>query len=301
MNFSECIVSIVGMGLMGGSLGMALVHADLCKEVRGVVRKESQAEGVLKARAAHFGGTAREGLIEDADVVILATPVCTIEKDLLSIGPVLKPGAVLTDLGSTKTHIVNTMNKLGENIVSVGGHPMCGKETSGLDAATPSLFERAVWALTPTKGTTPDGLALLEEMITAIGANPTVVDAEEHDAAVATVSTLPCLFAAALMTTTSDLGQKNELIRVLASSGLRDTSRLAGSNIPMMMDIIKSNRDHVARVLSLSLGYLGLLDGLLEKDELSGLDHFLRRAKEERSRLFPQAGTSPMREQESLS
>jgi len=280
---------------------MALVRGDYCREVRGVVRKESQTHGVVKVRAAHTSGIDRERFLGDADVVVLATPVCAIEKDIPFIGRFLKPGAVLTDLGSTKVRIANAMNELGGDIVSVGGHPMCGKENSGIRAATPSLFEGAVWALAPTKGTTAHGLNLLEEMITAVGAIPMLVDAEEHDAAVAAVSTVPYLFAAALMSAVSAVGKENELTRILASSGLRDTSRLSGSDLPMMMDIIRSNRDHVVRVFSLSLGHLGVLDHLLADGELKGLEHFLNRAREERHRLFPQAATSPMLLQEAVS
>jgi prephenate dehydrogenase len=293
---SESVVSIIGMGLMGGSLGMALFKGGFCKEVRGVVREESQAPAVVAANAAHVAGTDRKRLLGEADLVVLATPVCTIEEEILSIQPFLKSGAVLTDLGSTKASIVNAMDKLGEDIIAVGGHPMCGKETSGIGSATSVLFQGAIWALIPTRNTTPHGLKLLLELISAVGARPVIMDVEKHDSAVACVSTLPYLLSVALMTVVSEAGQNNEFVRELASSGLRDTSRLAASNIRMMIDIVSSNRDHVQRILSMSLKRLEDLGHLLADEDTKGLCNFFTDAKEERLRLFPEGVTEAIQE-----
>jgi len=285
---SESVVSIIGMGLMGGSLGMALFKGGFCKEVRGVVREESQALAVVAAKAAHVAGTDRKRLLGEADLVVLATPVCSIEEEILSIQPFLRSGSVLTDLGSTKASIVNAMDKLEGDIIAVGGHPMCGKETSGIGSATSILFEGALWALIPTRNTRPHGLELLLELISVVGARPAVMDVERHDSAVACVSTLPYLFSVALMAVVSEAGQDNEFVRELASSGLRDTSRLAASNIRMMKEIIDSNRGHVQRILSMSLQRLEDLGHLLTNKDTKGLCDFLKNAKEERLRLFPE-------------
>lgn len=285
---SESVVSIIGMGLMGGSLGMALVKGDVCKEVRGVARKESQAFAVVGASAAHVAGTDRKRLLQDADLVVLATPVRAIEEEISSIQPFLKSGTVLTDLGSTKAGIVNAMDKLGGDIIAVGGHPMCGRESSGIGSATSILFEGAIWALIPTQNTAPQGLELLLELIRAVGARPVLMDVAGHDSAVACVSTLPYLFSVALMAVVSEARQDNEFVGKLATSGLRDTSRLAASNIRMMMDIVSSNRAHVERVLSMSLKQLGDLGHLFANEDTKGLYDFFTDAREERLRLFPE-------------
>jgi prephenate dehydrogenase len=293
---SESVVSIIGMGLMGGSLGAALVKIGVCKEVRGIVRTESQVPAVVAAKAAHVAGTDRKRLLQDADLVVLATPVCSIEEEILSIQPFLKSGTLLTDLGSTKASIVNAMDKLEGDIIAVGGHPMCGKETSGIGSATSILFEGAIWALVPTRNTRPHGLELLLELISAVGARPVVMDVERHDSAVACVSTLPYLFSVALMAVVSEAGQNNEFVRRLASSGLRDTSRLAASNIRMMVEIVGSNRAHVERILSMSLKRLEDLGHLLADEDTKGLCDFFQDAKEERLRLFPEGVSEAIHE-----
>jgi len=152
---SESIVTIVGMGLMGGSLGKALVRGGACREVRALVRRDQAAAQAVAVRAAHRAGTDPEHMLESADVAVLAAPVRTIERQVTELNRFMKPGAVVTDMGSVKTGIVKVMDTLPDHLHAVGGHPMCGKEESGLAAADPDLFQDRVWILTPSKKTDP--------------------------------------------------------------------------------------------------------------------------------------------------
>ena len=119
---------------------MALVKAGACKEVRALVRREEAVEEVLARDAAHVAGTDARQLLEEADLVVLATPVRTIEAQVSELHSFLKSGAIITDMGSVKTGIVKAMDNLPPHIRALGGHPMCGKETSGLASADPALF-----------------------------------------------------------------------------------------------------------------------------------------------------------------
>ncbi len=150
---AECRVTVVGLGLMGASLCMDLTRGGLCREVRGVARRT---DTVLQA---FFGGAVdlatndvQTGVL-GADLVILATPVRTIVRTLEEIGPVLWPGTVVMDMGSTKAEIMAAMELLPEGMQPVGGHPMCGKETAGFEAAETGLYHDAPWVLAPLERT----------------------------------------------------------------------------------------------------------------------------------------------------
>ena len=172
----EAQIAIVGLGLMGGSLAGALRGA--CKTVVGVSRRR---ETIEKARARALidcGTTDLADGVREADVVVLATPVRVILQQIVEIGPLLPEGCLLMDLGSTKAKIVEAMASLPDHVQSLGGHPMCGKEISGIDAAEPAIYEGATFILTPLPRTSEEALALGRELARAAGSTPLVLDAE---------------------------------------------------------------------------------------------------------------------------
>jgi prephenate dehydrogenase len=194
----DCSVAVVGLGLMGASLCLDLKSSQLCREVRGVARRT---QTVLDAFFAHAVDLATNDLqtgILGADIVILATPVRTIVSTLEEIGPRLWPGALVMDMGSTKADICAAMAHLPAGVQPVGGHPMCGKETAGFEAAECGLYRNATWVLSPLPRTSPEALALAAELAQAVGARPVVLEAARHDRLVASISHLPFLLASAL-------------------------------------------------------------------------------------------------------
>ena len=153
----DCSITVVGLGLMGASLCLDLKTGGLCREVRGVARRT---QTVLDAFFAHAVDLATNDLqtgVLGADIVILATPVRTIVSTLAEIGPQLWPGALVMDMGSTKAEICAAMEQLPPGIQPVGGHPMCGKETAGFEAAECGLYRNATWVLSPLARTSPAG------------------------------------------------------------------------------------------------------------------------------------------------
>jgi len=283
---STAIVTIVGMGLMGGSLGKALVKVGACKEVRALVRREKAAEEIVAIGAAHSAGTDPERILEPADLVVLATPVRTIEHQVSEIHRFVKADSVITDMGSVKTGVVKAMDSLPMSIRAIGGHPMCGKETSGLAAAEPELFRNKVWVLTPSKNTDAGAMLLVQAMIKAVGARQIFMDAEAHDIVVSCVSHLPYVLAATLIGVAEDTAGERPEIWKLAAGGFRDTSRVASSDLTMMIDILAANRNNIVNMLGLASSRIGRIAQLMIDSNEDGLRDMLGQIRDRRIGMF---------------
>ncbi len=260
---SDCRVTVIGLGLMGASLCMDLVQGGLCREVRGVARR---AETALRAFFTHAVDQATTDLhtgVAGADIVVLATPVRTIVDLLGEVGPLLWPGTLVMDMGSTKSDICAAMERLPQGIQPVGGHPMAGKEQAGFAAAEPNLYRGATWILSPLERTSPEALALAQELVEALGARPVFLEPQRHDRLVASISHLPFLLASGLIHAVDRLGEQDSLVWELAAGGFRDTSRVAASDTRMFLDILMTNRSAVLDQLDSFCGQLGELRQLL--------------------------------------
>jgi prephenate dehydrogenase len=243
MRLSDASVTIVGLGLMGGSLALAL--RGKCRRLVGVARRPDTVRLALEAGVVDTAGCDMRAAVQEADIVVLATPVSHIIAVIPQIARDMRPGALLMDLGSTKARVVETMDGIPASVAAIGGHPMCGKEVDGLDNADGSIFSGATFVLTPTARTTPEALSLAAGLAEATGAFPLVLDPDRHDRAVATVSHLPYLLASSLVHAEAAACAKDEATQGLAASGFRDTSRLAASDVEMMFDILLTNRQEV--------------------------------------------------------
>ncbi len=290
MDFTDARVAVVGLGLMGGSLAAALRAHDACREVIGVARRQSSLAMATTLRMIHRGTTdLREGVAE-ADLVVLCTPVGDILAKIAEIGPWLKPGCVLLDVGSTKAAICRAMQDLPEGVQPIGGHPMCGKESSGLSMAEPSLYLDKVFVLAPLERTSPEAVALAEALVHAIGARPYFLAPERHDRIVAAISHLPYLLAVTLVLAAERLGQQDDgqqdaLLWALAASGFGDTSRVAASSIPMMSDILRTNRAAILDAARTAQAELAGLIERLQEDDIEALLPLLNAARERRRRI----------------
>lgn len=243
------VIGIIGLGLIGGSVGLALrAHGgwrvtgfDPLKEVRA---------GAVELGACDAVAGSVEELSRNSDIVMVATPSSHIpEVGLLAAG-YMKPGSILTDTGSVKSPLQNLIVEgLPPGVRYVGGHPMAGSEESGLWAASADLFRGATWALT-THGADRDSVEAIEAVVRAAGANPLVVDAGEHDLAVAFASHLPYLLAVTLALSVQAKGRDLALVDRLLASGFRDSTRLARSDPSVAMDYCAVNREAVLDALT---------------------------------------------------
>jgi prephenate dehydrogenase len=282
-------VAIIGLGLMGGSLAMALMERSLCREVVGVVHRAETLREAMTRGAVHRATTNLADGVAGANVIILATPVRTILSQIHQLAAIPLDPCLLLDLGSTKGDIVAAMEDLPSQVQPVGAHPMCGKETAGLAAADPMLYQGAPWVLVPLPRTSAGALALARELVVAVGAHPLVLDADRHDRLVAAISHLPYMLAVALMSVAAAMGDDDELVWELAASGFRDTSRLAASNISMMLDILLTNQAAVGDALRRVSIHLAHLADLLAAGNEDSLRALLVAAHDQRTSLFQPA------------
>ena len=248
-------ITIIGMGLIGTSLGMALRSADEASSPLGRItitgydsdpRHTSAARGRLAIdREARNLGEA----LRDANLVVVAVPVQAVRDVFRSIAPLLGPGMVVTDTASTKAEVANWARELlPATIDFVGGHPMAGSERSGPSAATSDLFRDAIYCLTPTATVRSQAIELVEAMVRQAGAKVYYIDPVEHDAYVAGVSHLPFVLSAALVEAVSRSPAWKEMMP-LAATGFRDVTRLAAGDPVMHRDIALTNRQALARWL----------------------------------------------------
>ena len=248
-------LAILGLGLMGGSLAMAL--RGQCAGLLGIDPDPAAVQLALARGVVDQAATDPAGLLAEADVIILAAPVNTI-LELLAALPELHPGpAVVLDLGSTKARIVEAMEKLPERFDPIGGHPMCGKERSGLANADPQLFRGTPFAFTPLARTRPRARKFAAALAGALGAAPLWLDPATHDRWVAATSHLPFLVSNALAACTPLEAA------TLVGSGFRSATRLAPTPANMMLDILMTNRENVLAALGSFRQQLDQLDALL--------------------------------------
>jgi len=278
-------ITIVGLGLMGGSLAGAL--RGQCRSAVGVARHHASVEMALAQGLIDRGTTDLADGVSRADVVVLATPVRVILKQLAEIGPLLPRDCLLMDLGSTKTRIVAAMAKLPDHVQPLGGHPMCGKETSGIEAAEPAIYRGATFILTPLPRTSEQALALGRELAEAAGSHPLALSAERQDFLVGTVSHLPYLMACALVATADATTSADPAAWRIVAGGYRDTTRVAGSDVTMMTDILLTNRDEVLKAVDVFRQQISRLAQLVERGDEEKMLATLDEIRQERLRMYP--------------
>lgn len=267
-------LAIVGLGLMGGSLALALrPHVGCLVAVDPDARSREYAvkQGIVDLATDDL----REG-VKNADTVILCAPVRVVIDTLHNrIGSYLRSNTLLIDIGSTKQDICEAMGRLPIGIQAIGGHPMTGKEVSGIEHSDANLYRGRPFVLCSTRRTTPATRVRALSLVNAIEAVPIEMEPALHDRTVAAISHLPYLISAALVATVraESKGDADADVWRLAAGGFRDTSRLAGSDIKMMSDIISTNTQAIATLLAMFRVQLGILETLLiSKDEHNLVD-----------------------------
>ncbi len=272
-------VAILGLGLMGGSLGLALRARMLTDEVVGYDAWPETATHALERGAITVRCDTAADAVSGADLVVLAAPILALRELLAEAGPYLGLDAIVTDLGSTKTEIVQWAAELlpaPERFV--GGHPMVGSEQSGVVAADASLYEGCAWCLTPTADTSPGALASIASLVTSLGATPHVLNPASHDAAVAAVSHLPIVAATALtLTATGDISWPDG--RILAAGGFRDTTRVASGNPRMARDICLTNAEPLAALLDAYIARLQEMRAAIQSGSPEAIEEQFRAGK----------------------
>jgi prephenate dehydrogenase len=239
-------ISIIGLGLIGGSLGMALKSAGMSEiEIVGHDENWRTLSRAEKLQAIDRGERELHVAVRGADLIIIATPILAVKQVLQDISQQLKADCVVTDTGSTKSQVAAWADEyLPSSVDFVGGHPMAGKEYSGIEEADPDLFVDATYCLIPSIKTSGRAVEIVSGLVEKVGAIPYYPSAEEHDALAAAVSHVPLVMSAALISATSESASWRELY-TMASSGFRDVTRLASSDPIMATDICMTNGEAI--------------------------------------------------------
>lgn len=269
-------VAIVGVGLIGGSLGLAIRQRGLAQAVVGVSHRSFRFHAAIEAGVIDEGSTAPSLVLPHCDLVILATPVEQICIDLARYASLIAPNAVVTDVGSVKSRIVEVGEKhLLHNFV--GGHPMAGSEKSGWEHARADLFENATWAITSTRQTSPNARQCVRDLAEAVGARVVELSPQDHDRAVAVTSHLPHLLAYALASVGGASAETDPHLFDLAAGSWASGTRVAQSSPELWRGIVMTNRDALLRALRDCQAELVQMENALEAgDDEALLQAFVR-------------------------
>jgi prephenate dehydrogenase len=278
-------IAVLGLGLIGGSLGMALHQAGIASHIAGY---DSSPEAIniafIRGAITRKCNTPEEA-VQQADMVVLATPILAMPELLVRIAPALRPGALVTDTASTKVQILTWAKELlPANVAFVGGHPMAGSEHSGIDASEVGLFEGCTYCLIPDVKASSDGVTQLSEIVLQLRAHPLVLDAASHDRMVAGISHLPFVLSSALV---QSLGQEEDWkkMSILAAGGFRDMSRLAAGSPTMYRDICITNKEAILNWLDTLALQLDSIRSLIARND-NALESYFAQAKRIREKAF---------------
>jgi len=240
------LVTIIGLGLIGGSIGLALRQGKKSSwEVIGHSRHRKTATKALAIGAIDRAEANVKHAVRRAQLVIIAAPVLTVKEIFSEIAPHVLSGCVVTDTGSTKVQVMKWAQEiLPQGVNFIGGHPMAGRETYGIKAAEAELFRKCTYCLTPSEKASPESIDTVTGMTKKLGAIPFLIDPQEHDDLVAGISHLPMLLSAALVSVTSKNPSWSEMSK-LASSGYHDLTRLASGNPEVNSHICLSNQEAI--------------------------------------------------------
>ena len=252
----------IGLGLIGGSIARGIKRACPTARIMAYMRtraklEQAKEDGIVDVILDGIG----EPLLE-CDIIFLCTPVEYNAQYLTQIRPFLKPGALITDVGSTKEDIHRVVTTLRMEEFFVGGHPMAGSEKTGYENSTDHLLENAYYIVTPTAKTKQEDADRLVEIARSIGSIPIVLDYHEHDRIVAAISHLPHLIASSLVNLVKDSDNQNELMKRLAAGGFKDITRIASSSPEMWEQICMTNVEPISDILE---AYIASLNKVLEE------------------------------------
>lgn len=287
-------ITLVGVGLLGGSLGLAIKQHRLANRVSGYVRRPQSIAECEKSGAVDQADTDLWRAVEKTNLVILCTPIAQMAALTAKMLPALPRGCIVTDVGSVKASVVTEVEPLVTEAGGhfIGSHPMAGAEKMGVSSARADLFKGAVCALTPTTQSNPDALARLEGFWQAVGARTLRLAPELHDDLVSRSSHLPHVVAAELANYVLSPVHPREQ-GLLCANGFRDTTRIAAGSPEMWRDISLANRKNLARVLGVFIEDLQEFQLALENQDVKVIEEFFNQAKERRDAWWALASASP--------
>ena len=281
-------LAIIGVGLIGGSLGLCLKQA-MGKGIylTGLCRTQASMEKAVELGAVDFADSDIEKVVSEADIVFLSPPVLQIVPMVKKLLPYLKPGAIITDAGSTKQYIWQQLQGiLPEDIYYIAGHPMTGRERSGVEAARKDLFVNKAYVIVEDTSAPPEAYEKLMGVLRHTGANFTTLDIAQHDRCASVISHVPHVVAAALVTLLNRSGSDMDSCIKLIGGGFKDTTRIASSNADMWADICMTNGGAIAGNLREMQAILGDVISAIEAHDRRAVHDYFAASKNRRDSLL---------------
>ncbi len=274
-------VTIIGVGLIGGSLAKVLKAHKLAGEIHGAGRSRETLESAIRLGVIDHMGQNSAHAVEQADLVVLATPVGTFESIVREIAPRLKKGAILTDVGSVKGSLVRTLDGLlPSGVHYVPGHPIAGREKHGVEAATEDLFRGARCILTPTERTDRTALERVTGLWQVAGMNVVTMDPDRHDHIFAAVSHLPHAAAYAMVSTVAEFSEGSANYISFSGAGFRDFTRIAASSPEMWRDICLLNGKNIVEMIEQYQFSLNRIKKAIKHNDPAKLEGLFRKASD---------------------
>jgi len=275
-------IAIVGLGLIGGSICKKLKSQNSKFKVIGIARREETAKKALELGIVNEATTDLVQGVKDADIVFICTPINLIIPILKGIAPNLKPGAIVTDVGSTKEEIVKQAKKImPKGTYFIGGHPMAGKEKVKFEEVEAGLFQDKIWILMPD-----ERVEVLENIIKKLGARIIKMDAKKHDLVVAGISHMPLAVAAALVNAVAESKEATAEMKQCAASGFKDTTRVASGDPVLGVDMFTTNKKSVLEMISAFKKSLANLEKKIKKGDPDKIKAELKKAKQFRDSIY---------------
>jgi prephenate dehydrogenase len=286
-------ITIIGAGLLGGSLGLAIKKRNLAARVHAFVRRAASAAQCQSMGVADLATQDMEKAVQHADLIVLCTPLSQMAELAARMRDHLKPGAIVTDVGSVKGNVVQQLEPLIRRAqgVFVGSHPMAGSEKTGLAAARAELFENAICLVTPTAQAPAEAVCAVQSFWKAVGCWPVRMSPEMHDDLVSRSSHLPHVVAAELANYVLSPAHPKEQALVCAN-GFRDTTRIAAGSPEMWRDIALGNRKNLSRVLGVFIEDLQEFQLALDREDVSAVEEFFTKARQRREQWRAHSPTS---------
>jgi prephenate dehydrogenase len=279
-------VCIVGLGLIGGSLGMA-IKKKKAGRVFGLTRDPEKMKLAVKLKAVDYASTNIKGLVQESDIIFICYPIHLIVPEIEKIIKFVKPGTIITDVGSSKRLIVEQAEKLmPKGVFFVGGHPMAGKEVIGLENAEADLLNDKNYILTKTPKTDAKALNTLKVLLTKIGVEVSVLDPASHDKIVAGISHMPLAVAASLVNTAATAGAMSDQLAKYASSGFRDSTRIASGDPELGTDMFITNKKEVLNSIASFKKSLAEIEKVIKAGDFSLIANKLSHIKAFRDSMF---------------
>ena len=280
-------LAIIGVGLIGGSLARILREKGEVGEIVGIGRGEANLKRAVELGVIdRYSFDPSEG-VAGADMVFIATPVCTIADITSGLAPHLQPGCIVTDGGSVKGDIVAACEPLmPAGVHFVGGHPIAGTEQSGVDASFSTLYQGRRCIITPTESTDADALAKVVRMWEIAGSEVVMMDIEKHDRVLAAVSHLPHMVAYSLVNAVGGYDRFEESILKYSAGGFRDFTRIASSDPVMWRDIALMNREALLEMMDFFIDHFSRLRAMVDASDAMELERFFLTSKQSRDAIL---------------